>query len=86
MIQHGQRACRKRWFTSDSLLSLLGFPTVDLIENTLPPKILIEQVKREHLKSKECIEHIDHIHMAEIKELIESPITSEMKINLFLQE
>ena len=69
----GEKVYNKRWFASNNLLSLLGFPIMDPIESALPPKILIEQVEREHLKSKERIEQLDYIHVAEIKELIESP-------------
>ena len=59
---------------------------MDPIKNSLPPKIMIEQVEEDYLKSKECIEQLDCIHIAEFKDFIESPITSEMKINLFLRE
>ena len=59
---------------------------MDPIEDALPPKIVVEFVEGECSKAKEKIEQYDHIHVAEIKELIESPIDSEMKINLFLHE
>ena len=85
MIQERKRVYRKKWFASRTLLSLLGFLVMDLIESALPPKIFIEQDEREHLKSKECIEHINCIHVEEIKEMIESPITSVMRINFFLR-
>ena len=49
---------------------------MDPIEISMLPKIMIEQVEGEYLKSKERIEQLDRIHIAKIKELIESPISS----------
>ena len=85
-IQDGQKTYRKRCFAPENLLSLLKFPIMDSIENSMPPKSMIEQVEGGYLKSKERIEQLDHIHIAEIKYLIHSPIDSEMKINLCLCE
>ena len=53
MIQERKRVYRKKWFASGALLSFLGFPVMDHIESALPLKIFIEQVEREHFKSKE---------------------------------
>ena len=53
MIQERKRVYRKKWFAFGTLLSLLGFPFMDHIESALPLKIFIEQVEREHFKSKE---------------------------------
>ena len=47
---------------------------------------MVEHIEDRYLKSKERIEQLDHIHIVEIKELIKSPIASEMKINFFLHE
>ena len=63
----------------------MDFPIMDPIEYALPPRILIEWVEGEFLK-KEKIEQLNHVHIAQIKELIESPINSQMRINLFLRE
>ena len=59
---------------------------MDPIEYALPPNIMMERVEEECSKSKEKIEYLDHVHIAQIKELIESPITLQMRINLFLRE
>ena len=48
---------------------------MDPIEDALPPRIMMERVERECSKVKEKIEQLDHVHIAQIKELIESPIT-----------
>ena len=57
---------------------------MDAIEDALTPNINLEQVEREFSKTKEQIEQLDHLHVAEIKEWIESPLNSQMGINLFL--
>ena len=43
-IQNGQRAYKKRWFTSENLLIFLDLPLMDPIEYSLPPKINLEKV------------------------------------------
>ena len=48
---------------------------MDPIEYALPPKIMMEGVEEECSKAKDQIEQLDHIHVAEIKELIKSPLT-----------
>ena len=47
---------------------------------------MMERVEGECSKDKEKIDELDHIHVADIKELIKSPITSKMRIKLFLRE
>ena len=59
---------------------------MDPIEDSMPPKVNMEHIERDISKSKEHIQEIDHLHLAEIKDWIESPLTSQMKINLFLWE
>ena len=59
---------------------------MDPIEYSLPPKIMMEQVEGKFSKSKKHIEKLDHLHEGEIKEWIESPMNSQMRINLFLRE
>ena len=59
---------------------------MDLIGDSLSAKIMIEKVEGEYLKSMESIEQLDKIHMEDVKKLIESPIASKIKINLFLRE
>ena len=63
-IHDGNIACEKRWFTSENLLSFLDFPPMDPTEDALSPKIKLEQVEREFLKTKEQIEKINNLHVA----------------------
>ena len=59
---------------------------MDLIEDAMPLKLKLEQIERDFLKTKKQIQQIDHLHLAEIKDWIESPLSSQMRINLFLRE
>ena len=73
-------------FASENLSRFLDVPLIDPIEDSLPPKIKLEKVEREFSKTKEWIEKLYHIHVAEIKEWILSPLTSQMRINIFWHE
>ena len=59
---------------------------MDPFEDVLPPKIMLEKVERDLSKTKDHIEQLYHHHVEKIKEWIDSPLTSQMKINLFLRE
>ena len=59
---------------------------MDLIEDPIPPKILIEWIEGELSKDKEQIEELNHVHIVKIKNLIKSPINFKMRINIFLRE
>ena len=63
-IKDGQVACKKRWFTLENFLSFLNLPLMDLIEYGMPPKLKMEQIDRNFLKSKEKTKQLDHLHMA----------------------
>ena len=45
-IKKAQAVCVRRWYVVDSIIEDLFFPTVNLIENVCPPKLMIEQVER----------------------------------------
>ena len=45
------------------MLIFLDLPLMDPIEYALPAKIMLEQVEREFLKTKEQIEKRDHLHV-----------------------
>ena len=83
-IQDGKIACKKTWFASESLLSFLDLPLMDPIEDSFPPKIKLEYVEREFSNTKDRIEQLDHLHVAEFKEWIGPPLNLQMRINLFL--
>ena len=59
---------------------------MDPIKDVMSLKLKMEQIGRDFQKSKDQIEQLDHLHMEEIKEWIELPLNSQMKINLFLHE
>ena len=40
-IKKAQAVCGRRWHAVDSIMAALLFPTVNLIENTCPPKLVI---------------------------------------------
>ena len=52
----------------------------------MPLILELEETKNDFTKSKEYILEIPHITMDEIKQLIETPLSSLMQIDLFLKE
>ena len=59
---------------------------MDTIEYSMPLNINMEHIERDISKPKDHIHQIDDLHMAEIQDWIESHLTSQMRINLFLRE
>ena len=57
-----------------------------MIDEAMPSKLKLEKIERDFSKSKEQIQVISQLHLDEIKEWIEAPLTSQMKIDLFLWE
>ena len=57
---------------------------MDSIEEAMPPKLKLEQIERYFLETKEKIQNIDHLHMDEINDWIDSPLTLQLWMNLFL--
>ena len=45
-IQKAQPICGRRWYVFDNIMEILHFPTMYLIDNACPPKLMIEQVER----------------------------------------
>ena len=50
------------------------------------PKIQLENIESDFTKDKERIQDIIQLHLDQIKECIEAPLTSLMRIDLFLSE
>ena len=44
-IQKAQPICGRRWYVVDNIMEILHFPTMELIENACPPKLMIEHVE-----------------------------------------
>ena len=78
IIKDGQVACKRRWFASETLLGYLDLPLLDPIDEAMPPKLELEQIKNEFSKFKEQILEITQLTMDEIKQLIETPLASLM--------
>ena len=69
--------CRRRWYVVDNIMEILHFPTMDLIENACPPKLMIEQVERRCDEAKEKIQCLDHISIEYINRLIRQPLATK---------
>ena len=54
-IKKAQAMCGRRWYVVDSIMEALIFPIVNFIENAYPPKLMIEQVKRQRDEAREKI-------------------------------
>ena len=69
-IQKAQEICGRRWYSVDSIMAILHFPTMDMIENACPLKLMIEQVERRCEEAKEKIKGLDHISIGDVDQLI----------------
>ena len=65
-------------------MEILHFPTMDLIENACPPKLMIEQVEHWCEEAKEKIQCLDHISIEDADRLIRQPLAIEGKIHIFV--
>ena len=84
IIKDGQVACKKRWFTFENILGFLDLPSLDPIDEGMPLKLNLEHIESDFTKAKDHIMGISQLHLNEIKEWIEDPLTSQMSIGLFL--
>ena len=64
----------------------MDLPLLDPIVEAMHLKLKLEHIESDFAKSKEQIEDIIQIHMNEIKDWIEAPLTSHMRIDIFLQQ
>ena len=78
--------CKRKWFASKNQLGFLDLPLLDLIDEALPLKLHLEHIESNFTKAKERIKDISQLHLDQIKECIEAPLTSLMNIDLFLRE
>ena len=65
-------------------MEILHFPTMELIENACPPKLMIEQVERRCEEAKEKIKVLDHTNIIDVDQLISHPLTMQGKIHIFI--
>ena len=68
----------------DNIMEILHFPTMDIIENVFPPKLMIEQVERRCDEAKEKVQFLDHINIKDMDRLIRQPLAIEGKIHFFV--
>ena len=73
----------RRWYTVDNIMEILHFPTVDLIENARPPKLMIEQVEHRRDEAKEKIQELNHISIEDMDQLIIQPLDIKGNIHIF---
>ena len=69
-----------------NLVMFSGSPLLDPIDEAIPPKLNMEQSESDFSKVKEKIQEINHLILDEIKQWIETPFASLMRIDLFLKE
>ena len=69
-IKKAQAMCGRRWYVVDSIMQALLFPTVNLIENACPPKLMIEQVECRRDEAREKIQGLNHITIEDVDHLI----------------
>ena len=81
-IKKAQAMCGRRWYVVDSIMETLVFPTVDLIENAYPPKLMIEKVERRQDEAREKIQGLDHITIEDVDQLIRQPLAIEGKVHI----
>ena len=65
-------------------MEVLHFPTVQLIENAFPPKLMINQVERRCEEAKENIKEIDDIIIGDVDKLMNKPFTMQGNIHIFI--
>ena len=69
-----------------TLLGYLDLPLLDPIDEAMPLKLKLEQIESDFAKTKDQIVEITQLAMQEIKQLIERPLGSLMRIDLFIKE
>ena len=76
-IQKAHDMCGRRWYAMENIMETLHFPTMDLIENACPPKLMIEQIEHQCDEAKEKFQCLDHISIEDIGQLIRQTIYTE---------
>ena len=60
----------------DNIMEIFHFPTMDLIENVCPPKLMIERVEHQCDEAKEKIQFLDHISIKDVDRLIRQTLST----------
>ena len=83
-IKMAQAVCG-RWYVVDSIMEALLFPTVNLIENACPPKLMIKQVERWRDEASEKIQGLNHITIEDVDGLIRQLLAIEGKVHIYIR-
>ena len=84
-IKKAQAVCARRWYVVDSIMEALFFPTVNLIENACPPKLMIDQVEWRRDEASEKIQGLNHITIEVVDRLIRQPLAIEGKVHIYIR-
>ena len=84
-IKKAQAMCGRRWYVVDSIMEAFIFPTVNLIENACPPKLMIEQVERQRDEAREKIQGLNHITIEDVDRLIRQSLAIEGKVHIYIR-
>ena len=77
--------CGRRRYVVDSIMEALLFPTIDLIENACPPKLMVEQVDRRRDEAREKIQGLNHITIEDVDHLIRQSLAIEGKVHIYIR-
>ena len=67
IIKDGKFSCKRRWFSSETLLRYLDLPFLDPIDEAMPLLLKLEQIERYLSKENEQIMEMTQLTMEEIK-------------------
>ena len=84
IIKKAQAMCGRRWYVVDNIMEALLFPTVDLIENSSPPKLMIDQVEHQRDEAREKIQGLNHITIEDVDLLIRQLLSIEGKVHIYI--
>ena len=75
--------CGRRLYVFYSIMDTLLFPTMELIENACPPRLMIEQVEHQQDQAKEKIQELDHLTIEDVDQLIRQPLSIKGNIQIY---
>jgi len=84
-IKKAQDVSVRRWYVVDSIMEAFIFPTVNLIENACPLKLMIEQVERQRDEAREKIQGLNHITIEYVDHLIRQPLAIDGKVHIYIR-
>ena len=70
----------------ETLLSFLDLPSLDSIDQALPPKLKLEEIEWNFATSKDPIQGINQLTMQEIMRWVDIPHVAMVRIHVYLGE